>query len=203
MQLFGLTIDTGWIVVVVGVTLGLLITMRRNRSAASRAVDTPGEFEHYQAEVDLDEDDLDEDVDPELEEARERRDDALARHDYPEARRWAEVAVGHQEEDWLDLVELGTATALDGEQERGWQMVDEAVEQCERADARMLPSLLVHRAISFLMSGAPTERFVAAVEEADRASPRDREPHGAAALVVRLPGALRRGRGARASPQLG
>lgn len=165
-HLFELFITNGWITAVGAVAIGLFVGIRRSRSAASRTADLPSGFERYGA-------DEDETVDPALEEARERRDDALARHDYPEARRWAEEVLRHPEEDWLDLIELGTATALAGEQEAGWQLVDEAVEQCERADARMLPSVLVHRAISLLMSCAPTDRFVAAVEEAHRASPGD------------------------------
>jgi hypothetical protein len=160
--------DNEWIIVVAAVALGLFIAVRRNRGAPARSVDRSGEYEPYDAGLALDEG-----SDPVLDEARERRDDAFARHDHPEARRWAEVVVRHQEDGWLDLIELGTATALAGEQESGWQMVDEAVERCARTDARMLPSMLVHRAISLLMSGAPTERFVSAVEEADRASPRD------------------------------
>jgi hypothetical protein len=166
VQLFELILGNGWLTVVVCVTLGVLIAVRRERRAATRPVDLPDEDEPAA-------DAPDEDVDPELEEARERRDDAFARHDYPEARRWAKTVLRHEEEDWVDLIELGTATALTGDQESGWQMIDDAVKQCERADARMLPPLLVHRAISLLMSWAPTERFVAAVEDARRASPRD------------------------------
>ncbi len=155
MPLLDQVVDNPWIVVVAGVALGLLVTARRREAAAEVSPD--------------------EDVDPDLTAARERRDDAFARHDYAQARRWAEEVLRHPEEDWLDLIELGTATALAGEQETGWQMIDEAVEQCERADARMLPSVLVHRAIGLLMSCAPTDRFVAAVEEAHRAGPDDED----------------------------
>lgn len=151
MPLLDQLVDNSWIIVVAGVALGLLVTARRRTHA-----------------------DPSEDVDPDLSEARERRDDAFARHDYPEARRWAtEVVQGHPEEDWLDLIELGTATALDGDHEQGWRMIDDAVEQCGRADARLLPAMLVHRAIGLLMSGAPSERVIAAAEEARRANPRD------------------------------
>ncbi|WGY04272.1 hypothetical protein QI633_10980 [Nocardioides sp. QY071] len=166
-----LIVDNAWIILVAGVALGLLGALRRRRVSAGQrrhpAAEHPGgRFEPYEQ--------THEDIDEALEEARERRDAALARHDYPEARRWAtEVVQGHPEEDWLDLIELGTATALDGDHEQGWQMVDHAVEQCERAEPRLLPAMLVHRAIGLLMSGAPSERFIAAAEAARRASPRD------------------------------
>jgi hypothetical protein len=167
--MFELVINNSWTIAVGAVAVGVLMAMRRRRRAAPRSVDLTNSAEPYE----VDEAAPGDDGDPTLDAVRERRDEALARHDYVQARSLAEEVLGHGEEDWLDLIELGTATALAGEPERGWQMVDEAVEQCERADARMVPALLVHRALSFLWSWAPPERFIAAVEEAEQASPGD------------------------------
>lgn len=103
--------------------------------------------------------------------ARELRDLEQSECRYDEARRWAETAVREDPERWLDQMELGLATAMCGELDAGWRLLDAAVATCASTDADTLPDALVSRAIHLMQSWAPHERFVPAAEEAMRANP--------------------------------
>lgn len=103
--------------------------------------------------------------------ARKLRD--LEQHEYRwvEARRWADVVLREDAEGWLDHMELGIATAMTGDMERGWQLLDHAVELCARTAADQLPEAFTSRAIYLFQSFAPSERFIPTAEEAMRADP--------------------------------
>ncbi|WP_200950096.1 MULTISPECIES: tetratricopeptide repeat protein [unclassified Nocardioides] len=88
---------------------------------------------------------------------------------YDEARKWAEIALREDQESWLDVMELGAATAMSGDLEAGWRLLDEGTAMCGRTNAELLPDALVKRAINLLQSWAPPERFIPAAEEAIRA----------------------------------
>ncbi|HEY1176754.1 MAG TPA: hypothetical protein VGF17_11395, partial [Phytomonospora sp.] len=93
--------------------------------------------------------------------------------DHAEALRWAEFVVRAAQDRWRDRMDLGGMTALTGNFEEGWRLLDDAVAMCARTDARSLPVALVRRALFLLESFAPPERFAAAAEEAVHADPSD------------------------------
>ncbi|WP_229051474.1 hypothetical protein [Aeromicrobium sp. Leaf350] len=103
--------------------------------------------------------------------ARTLRDLEQHENQFVEARRWAEVVLQEDQEGWHDLMELGVASAMSGDMERGWQMLDEAVAQCARTEESELRYALAGRAIYLFQSFAPSERFIVAAEEAIRADP--------------------------------
>lgn len=103
--------------------------------------------------------------------ARKLRDLELSESDYPEARRWAEIVVREDQQDGHDLVELGLATAMCGDLEAGWQLMDDGVALCARTDVDALPHALISRVIHLMQSWAPADRFIPAAEEAMRADP--------------------------------
>ncbi|MBB5958470.1 tetratricopeptide (TPR) repeat protein [Saccharothrix tamanrassetensis] len=101
--------------------------------------------------------------------ARALRHLAFAEHDHPEALRWARTALGEDQEEWGDWMELGFAQALCGEHEDGWRQLDEAVALCSRTTPDELPVALGKRAAYLLGTFAPPDRFVPTAEEAVRA----------------------------------
>lgn len=90
---------------------------------------------------------------------------------YDEARRWAEVAVREGPESWANRLRLAAATAMAGEPELGWQLLDDAVVLCARTDPDNLADALAERTIAHFESVAPAERVIPAAEEAMRADP--------------------------------
>ncbi len=103
--------------------------------------------------------------------ARRLRDLEQSECRYDEARRWAETAVREDPERWLDQMELGFATAMCGDLDAGWQLLDAGVAACASTDADNLPDAFIARAIYLMQSWAPHERFIPAAEEAMRANP--------------------------------
>ncbi len=101
--------------------------------------------------------------------ARKLRGLELYECNYDEARRWAETVVEEDPEDGQDRIELGAATAMGGDLEAGWQLIDEGVALAGRNDPDNLPHALISRAIYLLQSFAPPQRFIPAAEEAMRA----------------------------------
>lgn len=96
-----------------------------------------------------------------------------AERSYVEARRWAEVALHEEPESARGLMDLAEATAMSGDHDEGWRMLDEAVEAFATTRVDDLPWALVHRAMVLLGSYAPPARFISAAEEAVRADPTD------------------------------
>lgn len=92
-------------------------------------------------------------------------------YNYVEAQRWAETVLREDQESWHDRMELGAATAMVGDLDTGWQILDDAVAQCARTDADDLRYALAARAIYLFQSFAPSERYIPAAEEAIRADP--------------------------------
>ncbi|MBZ2199721.1 tetratricopeptide repeat protein [Occultella gossypii] len=90
---------------------------------------------------------------------------------YDEARRWAETAVRAGPESWANQMRLGAATAMAGDPELGWHLLDDAVARCARTDPDELTSALAERTIAHFESVAPAERVIPAAEEAVRADP--------------------------------
>ncbi|GAB2607751.1 tetratricopeptide repeat protein [Pseudactinotalea suaedae] len=103
--------------------------------------------------------------------ARELRDLEQYAYRYQEARRWADVVLAEEQESWLDVLALGVATAMAGDLEDGWQLLDDGVTLCARTDADSLPHALTARTIYLMQSWAPAERFIPAAEEAIAADP--------------------------------
>lgn len=103
--------------------------------------------------------------------ARELRDLEQRECRHVEARRWADTVLREDQERWDDRMELGVATAMTGDLEVGWQILDDAVAQCGHTAAEELPHALAARAIYLFQSFAPSARFIAAAEEAVRADP--------------------------------
>ncbi|MEV0644036.1 hypothetical protein AB0I28_02110 [Phytomonospora sp. NPDC050363] len=91
--------------------------------------------------------------------------------DHTEALRWSRYVLREEQDRWHDWMDLGGLTALTGEFEEGWKLLDDAVAMCARTDADSLPLALVRRALFLLRSLAPPERFGPAAEEAVRADP--------------------------------
>lgn len=103
--------------------------------------------------------------------ARKLRDLELSECRYAEARKWAEVVLHEEPGDGQDLVELGIATAMSGELDAGWQLMDDGVAQCARTDVDALPHALLSRSIYLMQSWAPADRFIPAAEAAIEADP--------------------------------
>lgn len=103
--------------------------------------------------------------------ARELRDLEAYEWNYAEARRWAETVLREDQESPLDTIELGLATAMVGELEAGWALIDDGVAQVARTDPDGLSDAFTCRAIYLMQSWAPAERFIPAAEEAMRADP--------------------------------
>lgn len=103
--------------------------------------------------------------------ARELRDLEHAESNYEGSLHWAQAVMREDQEDWLDLMELGVATSLAEEFEAGWKLIDDAVLQCAETDVDNLPGAFAKRAISLLETMAPPERFIPAAEEAMHADP--------------------------------
>ncbi|MBW8761479.1 MAG: tetratricopeptide repeat protein [Microbacterium sp.] len=94
---------------------------------------------------------------------------------FDEALRLAEHAMqGGEEVEWLDLMMLGAATVFTGSRTDGWDLMDEAVVWTGRVDPTLIPKVLAKRALLFLSTGAPPERFLPAAEAAIAASPWER-----------------------------
>lgn len=106
-----------------------------------------------------------------LDAARSLRDLERGEGRYVEARRWSEVVLQEDQQSWRDLIELGVATAMLGEMEAGWQLLDDGVVLCATTDPDRLPGALALRAANLLQCFAPPELFVPAAEEAMRADP--------------------------------
>ncbi len=102
--------------------------------------------------------------------ARELRDLELAESDFDSARQWAEAVLREEQDNGRDLVELGAATALSGDLEAGWALMDDGVALCARTGQR-LDHALMSRAVYLMQSWAPPERFVPAAEAAMQADP--------------------------------
>lgn len=90
---------------------------------------------------------------------------------YDEARRWAETAVQEDQESWTNLMRLGVTTAMAGDPELGWRLLDDAVALCARTAPDELAGALAERTIAHFESVAPAERVIPAAEEAVRADP--------------------------------
>ncbi|MFV0253340.1 MAG: tetratricopeptide repeat protein [Beutenbergiaceae bacterium] len=90
---------------------------------------------------------------------------------YEQARHWAEIANGEAPDVWHSLMELGGATAMTGQFDAGWQLIDDALAMCAADDSDNLASALSYRALLLLRSFAPPQRLVPATEEALRADP--------------------------------
>lgn len=103
--------------------------------------------------------------------ARSLRDLEQSEGNYAEARRWAEAVLREEQNHWRDWTDLGAATAMDGDLELGWQILDDAVEQCARLQPDSVHHALTRRALFLLQTFAPAERFLPAAEEAMRADP--------------------------------
>lgn len=103
--------------------------------------------------------------------ARELRDLEQSEGRYAEALRWAETVLREEQDHWRDWTDLGAATAMAGDLELGWQILDDAVERCGRQQPDSLRHALTRRALFLLQTFAPAERFLPAAEEAMRADP--------------------------------
>lgn len=91
---------------------------------------------------------------------------------YDESLRLAELVLREDPEaDWLDRMDLGSAMSCSTDPEGGWRMIDEAVDLSARTDPARFPQALGQRALRFLASGAPPERFIPAAQQAIEADP--------------------------------
>ncbi|MGK9146120.1 tetratricopeptide repeat protein [Plantibacter flavus] len=103
---------------------------------------------------------------------RTLRDLELAVLDYPEALRLAELVLREDPDaDWLDRMELASATAMAVDPETGWAMLDDAVEFCGRTEPDRSAGALGQRSLRFLSLGAPPMRFLEATQQAIEADP--------------------------------
>ena len=100
------------------------------------------------------------------------RDLEYSARNYAEALRLTEIVLREQPDaDWTEHMELGSATVFVRGPEEGWRIIDEAVEMCARTDADWYADALAQRALRFLSTGAPPERFGPAAAEAIEADP--------------------------------
>ncbi|GAA4816544.1 tetratricopeptide repeat protein [Nocardioides caeni] len=90
---------------------------------------------------------------------------------YEEALRWAETVLGEDSEGWSDWGMFGAIKGQLGEPTLTWQILDEAVERCATTAPDELTDALAFRATGLIATFAPSERFIAAAEEAVRADP--------------------------------
>ncbi|MBL3688180.1 tetratricopeptide repeat protein [Leucobacter zeae] len=100
------------------------------------------------------------------------RDLEYSDRNYAEALRLSEIVLREQPDaGWIEWMELGSATVFVRSPEAGWRIIDEAVERCARTDPDAYADALGQRALRFLATGAPPERFGPAAEEAIAADP--------------------------------
>lgn len=105
---------------------------------------------------------------------RNLRDLEYADKDYAEALRLTEVVLREDPEaDWTEHLEFGAATVFVRSPEEGWRLIDEAVDLAARTDPDWYHDALGQRAVRFLATGAPPERFLPAAEAAIEADPTD------------------------------
>lgn len=103
---------------------------------------------------------------------RHLRDLESSEANYEESLRLAELVLHEDPEaDWLDRMELASATAVVVDPETGWALMDDAVVFCGRTDPDHYAGALGQRALRFLGSGVPPERFLASAEQAIEADP--------------------------------
>lgn len=127
----------------------------------------------------------------EIEEARRRLQELVGRRDhqyvnavknlrdleysagnYTEALRLTEIVLREEPDaGWIEQMELGSATVFVRSPEAGWRIIDDAVETCSRTDPDRYAAALAQRALRFLATGAPPERFGPAAAEAIEADP--------------------------------
>ncbi|MEK8227105.1 hypothetical protein NKG05_15080 [Oerskovia sp. M15] len=85
---------------------------------------------------------------------RRLRDLEYSDRNYAESLRLAELVLREDPEaDWLDRMDLGSATAFAVDLEAGWALIDDAVELCARTDTDRYARALGQRALRFLASG--------------------------------------------------
>ena len=91
---------------------------------------------------------------------------------FDEGLRLAEqVMAGGADVGWLDLMMLGAATVYTGSRTAGWDLMDEAVAWTGEVDPDLIPTVLTKRALLFLTTGAPPERYRPAAEAAIAVNP--------------------------------
>lgn len=103
---------------------------------------------------------------------KELRDLEFADREYAEALRLSEIVLREDPDaGWIEWMELGSATVFVRSTDEGWRIIDDAVERCVRTDPGSYGEALGQRALRFLATGAPPERFGPAAEEAIAADP--------------------------------
>jgi tetratricopeptide (TPR) repeat protein len=103
---------------------------------------------------------------------RKLRDLESSQSNYAESLRLGRIVLREDPEaDWMDRMEVASASAYVVDPETGWRLLDEAVEFCARTDPDRYAGALGQRATRFLITGAPPQRFLTAAEEAVRADP--------------------------------
>jgi len=103
---------------------------------------------------------------------RELRDLEFSDSRFAESLRLAELVLREDPEaGWLDRMDLGSAVAIARDPEAGWRRIDEAVEMAARTDPDRYRNALGQRAVRFLATGAPPERFLPAAQLAIEADP--------------------------------
>ena len=103
--------------------------------------------------------------------ARELRDLELFEDNNAAALRWARAVVREDQESADDVIELGAATALAGEVEQGWDLMDRGVALTASTSPDDLGAAYLTQAIALFQTFAPPERFIKAAEQAVHVDP--------------------------------
>lgn len=102
------------------------------------------------------------------------RDLKQSSRNYAESMRLTEIVLREDPEaDWTEWMDYGTAEVFVTDPEQGWQRIDDAVEMAARDDPDWYADALAQRALKFLTTGAPPDRFLPAAEAAIAADPSD------------------------------
>lgn len=100
------------------------------------------------------------------------RDLEYSDKNYAEALCLTEIVLRENPEaGWIEHMELGSATVFVKSPEEGWRIIDEAVDLCASTDPDWYADALGQRALRFLSTGAPPERFGPAAAAAIEADP--------------------------------
>lgn len=103
---------------------------------------------------------------------RRLRDLEGSEGDFDEAMRLGELVLREDPEaDWFDRLDYGSSVAVAADAERGWALIDDAVAVAGRTAPEAYAGALGLRAVQFLSTGAPPQRFLAAAQQAIEADP--------------------------------
>lgn len=103
---------------------------------------------------------------------RRLRDLEGSEGDFAEAMRLGELVLREDPEaDWFDHMDHAAAVAMAADPQRGWALIDDAVELAGRTAPEAYAGALGLRAVHFLSTGTPPGRFLVAAQQAIEADP--------------------------------